>query len=856
MTEPGGRKPVYIVQHNHFDPLWRRCWDRTFDYRGKRYRSYADLEEFFIDRWIINAQQGATFSEGQAVVLRSYLERNPDRLERLRRLVRENVLELTAAGEVVPDTNMPSGETLLRNLMLGQLWFHETFGRTPNVGWLEDAFGQSAQIPQIYRGCECDRLEKLSYKRVPGRCWKGLDGTVIFTGEAARAAHAGHCIKIPPCPECEGAGCLACEERGLSPAGGIDDEQILSALALDPADEPFGLVQIGGEEAIPNLRLPDLVEKARRAAGTDLRWGGFNDVTRHFAEEIAAADGADIGVSDQVEANPVSTGCYVTRIAIKQQFRRLEGIIQAAERWATLAFLQGEDYPDRELLAAWRTLCFAAFHDAITSTHIDAACHELEDMMSDAEDEALEALDDALEAIEDSIRNDGDSAYLVIYNGESWERTDPVTVELTHLNGAPELRDTSGRPIPILDMTSHGLDVTFTFVPPPVPAFGYTAVEVLPAPHPLNSGVVTEGPGYIENEFFRISCGEQGITSIVDLASGDEIVDSTAYLANELLLEEDVGHPWGTMQAPSFEERLSAWTTSVQIRRRPGLQQITLTGEYRGKDSGVRVLSWRQVARLYAGVARIEFETRVDWDTAQRRIRVVFPTRWRHDEAVYSIPYGCLARGSYEPDMSGYPSTNGDWPAVGWVDLMSPAKDRGVALINAGTPSHKVKDGVIYMSLLRSPTDSWCLNEPEYYDCPDFDGARDAGVHEFYYCLVPHAGDHARASIEKRAREFNSPMIVRMLDASPGGTLPLRHSFADLDLSDNVIVSALKKAETDDSIIVRLAETDGQPGSARVRIPDAGQTISRVNYLERKPEPCGDHLGIGPFKVVTLNVRD
>ena len=63
-------KPVYIVQHNHFDPIWHRCWDRTFDYRGNRYRSYADVEERVIDICLKSAKRGATFSEGHAVVFR------------------------------------------------------------------------------------------------------------------------------------------------------------------------------------------------------------------------------------------------------------------------------------------------------------------------------------------------------------------------------------------------------------------------------------------------------------------------------------------------------------------------------------------------------------------------------------------------------------------------------------------------------------------------------------------------------------------------------------------------------------------------------------------------------------------
>jgi len=79
----------------------------------------------------------------------------------------------------------------------------------------EDAFGQSAQTPQLFRGVECDMVIGLSYCRVPGLYWRGFDGSMIFTGESDFTYNVGHCIKISPCPACAGAGCARCGETGL-----------------------------------------------------------------------------------------------------------------------------------------------------------------------------------------------------------------------------------------------------------------------------------------------------------------------------------------------------------------------------------------------------------------------------------------------------------------------------------------------------------------------------------------------------------------------------------------------------------------------------------------------------------------
>lgn len=856
--------PVYIVQHNHFDPIWRRCWDRTFDYKGKRYRSYADVEERVIDIWLESAKRGATFSEGQAVVFRKYLERNPELYDEIRKLIERGTIELTAAGETIADTNMPSGETLLRNYIMGQRYFEETFGVVPTVGWILDAFGQSAQVPQLMRGCECKAVLRRSYKRVPGIYWKGLDGTVIFAHDAPEAA-IGNFVKIPPCPECAGVGCDACDSLGFADAAHITDQDVRNVLSGPLEGEPYVLVSVGGEEAIPNPRLPELVEEARRS-GLDIRWGGYGKCLEHFADEIARMDDPGIEVSDEVEGNPASTGCYVTRIDLKREFRRIENMLNTAERWASIAHTLGRPYPVHCLTEAWRSLLFCAFHDAITCTHLDQPYHELMDMLCEADHEASHILDDSLSHIEAHMALPEESNWMLVYNPDSWERQEPVTVTLSGVSGTPALRDSEGNAIDVLDIAAQGIDIQVTFRSPKVPALGYAAVEIEPDAEPLHHGEITAGSDHIENEFFRVSCSDLGVTCVLDKRTGREVSDASRFLTNELILEEDIGHPWGTMSPPSFSERLSGYTTSVSVRRSEHVSEIVLTGCYKGQDKGVKLLTWRQSIKLYAGVDRIDFATEIDWDTAQRRIRVAFPTAIKTDEAFYSIPYGAIERGKYEADMSQMPSTNGDWPAVNWVDVGGDGW--GVALVNTGTPSHKIEDGVIYMSLLRSPTDRWCLNEPEYYDCPDFDGARDAGRHEFHYSLIPHEGDWRSAGIEKRAREINNPMVCRMPEETGSDLAPV-HSFIKFDATDNVIITAIKKAERDDSLVVRLAETNGEPGSASVEIEGAGKVREVVNYLEREAGPVEDgkvtdvsgqgcpetqQIALSPFRVATVKL--
>ena len=845
-------KPIHVIQHNHLDSLWQRCWNRTFDYQGKRYRSYADLQEHIIDLWLENAKHGTAFTEGQSVVFRKYIERNPERLNEIRELVQNGQIELFVSGEIVCDTNMPSGETLLRNLVLGQRYFLDTFGVMSVIGSLEDAFGQSAQMPQLFRGVGCKMIANLSRKRVPGKYWKGLDGSVVFIGGVFPAHYVGHWSKVSPCPVCNGMGCEECGGRGLADMAGLPDDEIWREMTSDFGDAPFGIFIMGGEEAIPNTHLPEMMERARKQLNLDLRNGLLAKTLEYCADDIARIDDKDIEVSDQVESNYIYTGCYVSRIRIKQELRRIENLVNTAERWAAIAHLSGVEYPYGDLLAAWRHTSFLAFHDAVTGTHLRQPYFELLDMIADVDSRMELVIDQSLAAIEQRIKAEEGKQYLVLYNSDSWERNDPVTV-IAETQGIPKLTSWTYDEIDILDISAEGSNIAYTFRAS-IPALGYSVIEITPDTAPIHSGIISTGPGKVENEYYIVQINDQGIESIFDKCSG-HMIASDSYLINEMLLEEDKGDFWGTMEAPPPAVRLSDYTTSIKIRRAENVSEVIITGQYKGDDSGVSILTWRQSMTLYMGYDRIDFHTEIDWDTQLRRIRLAFPTGIKTDEAYYSIPYGVLKRDKYEPEYNTNYGTNGDIPAVNWIDVFDESNNFAVALLNTGTPSHKVEDGVIFLSVLRSPADLWSVSEEDYDHCLDFDDGRDQGSHGFYYSLIPHQGNYAAANIEKRGREVNNPLICRGVDGSGAGNLGLAHSFLKLDATDTVLISAIKKADKNDSVIVRIVETAGAQGEASVTIDGAGRAVETVNFLELDPQPVSDKIVLDPFKIVTVRLE-
>ena len=164
-------KPIlYCIVNNHFDLTWRRCWQRPFTSHGQSFVSYVDLETYYLLDNIALAQQdtGYKFEAESVQVVRKFLVRYPEHLATLQQLGREGRFAVTGSGEAIVDANMILGESLVRNYVDGLLWVEKNFGRKTRLALRNDAFGNSAQLPQILRGCEIAWATGMSYSPAQG----------------------------------------------------------------------------------------------------------------------------------------------------------------------------------------------------------------------------------------------------------------------------------------------------------------------------------------------------------------------------------------------------------------------------------------------------------------------------------------------------------------------------------------------------------------------------------------------------------------------------------------------------------------------------------------------------------------
>jgi alpha-mannosidase len=126
------------------------------------------------------------------------------------------------------------------------------------------------------------------------------------------------------------------------------------------------------------------------------------------------------------------------------------------------------------------------------------------------------------------------------------------------------------------------------------------------------------------------------------------------------------------------------------------------------------------------------------------------------------------------------------------------------------------------------------------------------------FSLYPHSGDWKQALTVRHGYEFNYK--VRAMQVQPhAGSSPAEHAFATLE-PENVVLTALKKAEDDNGLIFRMYEWAGKSADVKVRVPKGATGATLTNMMEKAE---GNPLTvvhdevtvpIHPFEILTFRV--
>lgn len=827
------RKDVVVVSAFHLDVVWRRLPAEQVAIRA------AQLDSAFA---ALERHDDFTFEIDQAYITREYLATHPERRTELQQLIDADRLDVTGGEETIPDTNLVSGEGLVRNIFLGRLWYEEEFGIRPTVANMEDAFGMSAQLPQIFAGFGYTafanaRMPGLDHRLAhTGVLWEGLDGSRIFYADP----HAGisehtHVCNLP---------------LVYTPQERVRD-CVRGALQVE---QPLVFCRYCSEEDLVNEEVLRLVYDTPRPRGTRVRFG----LSREVLAEMRRRNPDPPVVWG--EFNPSQSGTHATRISLKQAYRQAEWQTIVAEALAARASLAGGSYPRVQLAEMWRTLSLLQFHDAICGCHADSVYLLLMDKCALVSSQATAIAQQAAQSLQPS---GGTEPGIMALNPLPHARREPLRLALP---AGATLATATGTPLPaerrgettlvtaeLASMAANYWQIVPADVPTPVSTPGEEAVG-----QPLRCGVYE-----IEPQHDRITIRRQDWKrTLVDGPFPEvrfRLEDGTLW--DERLLGLVYPESAGTQRLTVVEEGPVSLHLCWQgeIVGDPTADPVP-TGwqeQLLGKPvvyADLHYLRWEKELIFYRDLERIDAIVRIDWQGRNTEIFVGFPLQLdlRHTRALYEIPFAALERKAYfevpaySPEAKDIPQHlarsggKGGWPALTWAAYQD--QSWGLALANRGTPAHRIMNGRIEVAVLRSPT-----TKSSNFNVPPL--ALENGPHTWEFAVQPYQGDLRRSTATTLGACFNAPPLLQPVTLT-GAEAP--ENLLTIT-PPGISFSAFKQAERREGYLLRTYETFGRKATGKLLTAFPLAEAYECNLMEEPVQQVNPgKLTWRPYEIKTL----
>lgn len=746
----------------------------------------------------------------------------------------EKVRQAVAAGHWWPagssweenDVNVPSSESLIRQLLFGHDFFEREFGTESDEYLLPDCFGFPASLPSVLahcgiRGFSTQKLSWGSAVGIPFNVgeWIGPDGNSVIAAlnpesyvtevKDNRSQSAKWLKRIRD--DGTKSGVFAdFTYFGTGDRGGAPDEK--SVQMVEQAVESNGPVRVVCARANEMFDSITDTEKARLP-----KYKGDLLLTEH------------------------STGSLTSEAYMKRWNHENETLADAAERASVAAWLlDAAPYPHDKLNHAWQLVLACQFHDMLPGTCLPKVYQYCWNDEIIAMNSFAEVLRDAVGAVATGLDTRADGVPLVVYNPLSIAREDVVEAEVK-LSAAAGIQvfDGDGKPVPTQLLSLDGEKYRFLFLAK-VPSIGFAVFSVKPvaAVNVYNSGLKA-GDRSLENDRYRVTLNDAGdLASIFDKSVGRELLSAPARL--DFLGETPAHWPAWNMDWRDRQKAPRGYVDGlpkIQVVEN-GPVRVALRVERDAEGS-----RFEQTIRLAAGDAgnRVEVANTIDWQSRGCSLKAEFPLTVSNSQATYNWDLGKIARGNNNCKQYEVPSHQ-------WFDLTDASGDYGVSILSGSKyGSDMPADNDVRLTLLYSPDVS---KERGYRE----QRWQDWGRHDFVYGIYGHAGNWCKGGSDWQALRLDQPMFVFTTAPHDG---KLGRSFSLLKVnSDAVAVRAVKLAEHSDQVIVRLQELNGTRESS-VRLSAAGlKSADEVNGLEKFLRPVrswfGLHLAFTPYQMRSL----
>ncbi|MGA2535166.1 MAG: glycoside hydrolase family 38 C-terminal domain-containing protein [Terracidiphilus sp.] len=831
---------LHLTGNSHIDAAWLWPWTETVDVVKRTFGTALQL---------MNEYPDYTYTQSAAQYNAWIADKYPQMNEEIKRRIKEGRWEVVGGMWVEPDLNMPDGEAQVRSILVGKRWFQKEYGVDVRIGWNPDSFGYTWQLPQIYKRSGIDYFvtQKMTWNdtnQLPFKLfwWESPDGSKVLTYFPHDYANDNlNPVRLS-------ADLATARER----APGMEEMMDLYGIGDHGGGPTRAILDEGVHWAQPDKVIPKM------QFGTAQSY--FSSIEKKIAADSPVWDYASIAKGYKPPATPADgqvaiptwktemyfeyhRGVMTTQANHKRNIRDSEEQAINAEKAASLAWLQGQPYPGDALTDAWKKITFNDFHDLAAGSGIGIIYKEAQKDYDDVRWSTNEISQRSIKTLAAGIDTHVPGGVpVLVTNSLAWERSGPVTVDVqmpSAAEGGVTVLDASNKVVPSQVLKSDAKTNSYTLLlrVSNVPSLGYKVLHVVAGSKSFASDLKAEGLT-LENSMLKVTVdGQTGcITSLFDKQTKFEALAPGA-CGNQLQTFKDTPKDYDAWNIdPGTLDHFTSIdkADSVElVEKGPLRAAIRVTHTWQSSK-------FVQDITLDAGADQVNVVNDFDWHETHVLLKAAFPLAATSDKATYEVPYGSIQR--FTTRNNSWEQAQFEVPALRWADLGD--GQHGFSLINNSKYGYDDKDNVLRLSLLRSPT--W--PDPE----------ADRGHHHFTYALYPHGGDWKQALTVRHGYEYNYRLGAQQVEAHTG-SMPAEFAYVTVK-PENVVLTAMKKAEDANALIIRVYEWAGKSGDVEFHVPK-GATEATVTNLMEKPEGealkvSGDTVTapIHPFEILTVRV--
>lgn len=629
---------ISSIGHTHIDVAWLWTIAQT---REKAQRSFSTVIR------LMEQYPEYKFMSSQPQLYEYVKETDPELYGKIKERIREGRWEVEGAMWLESDTNLVSGESLVRQILLGKRFMRDEFGKDNRVLWLPDVFGYSGALPQILKKCGVDYFftSKLNWNETnkpeeDNLTWQGIDGSRVFA--LLQNSYS---------------------TRMDAPTLKAFWDDHKSKKYTDMQMSTFGFGDGGGG---PTAYMLERYERLKHGLP------GIPNVEMNFAadafKEIEKRWRKSV---DELRFEPkrcgelyfeMHRGTYTSIAKNKKNNRKSELLYQALETAAVAdVALLGEsaaEYPTALIDKNWHTILRNQFHDIIPGSSIKQVYDDSDIEYAEVLGEGMREFDGRLSHLAANTSEGG----TFVYNPS------PFTADGI-------VKGADGKNAVVKGVPSHGWKVV------------RKSEDYSP---------VTVGDRFIENDYVKVSFNEKyEIISVYDKKRCREAIEE-GKKANELQVFEDYPASYDAWELSEYYSQ-KMWTAD-DLTKVETISEGTVGGFEVIRRYGDSVIT--QKILLTAISPRVDFVTDVDWHEDHVILKAAFPTTVYTDRVNCDIQFGHLSRPTQRNNR--FDEAMFEMCMHKWADISE--NGCGVSLLNDCKYGMNVEENVMKISLLKAPT--------------------------------------------------------------------------------------------------------------------------------------------------------